>query len=83
MDNSTLDCTAFALGYLDGRKSRKEITRRQAERKLRGLPSTSVECYINGHCDGVRGNDYRYRLSANAARTLRHKAYLNESRAAE
>jgi len=62
MNESSINRTAFVLGYLDGRKSRRFISIRQAQRKFSGLPAAAIECYLNGHDDGVRGDDTRYRL---------------------
>ena len=63
MTTKRIESTAFALGFIDGRKVKKHISRKQAERKLRGLHSAAIDCYLNGHDDGVKGDDFRYRLN--------------------
>ena len=62
MNLTSIERTAFALGYLDGKKCKTHFSRRQAGRKLAGLPGSAIDAYLSGRDDGVRGDDWRYRL---------------------
>ena len=55
--------TAFMLGWQDGAKAKRHITRRQAERTLAGWAPDATEAYLNGHDDGVKGDRFRYWLA--------------------
>lgn len=63
MNTKQIERTAFCLGFIDGTKTKKFFSRKQAEIKFRGLSNDAIECYLNGRDDGVRGDDYRYRLA--------------------
>ncbi len=62
-----MDKTAFLMGYWDGKKKRSHMSRKQAEKYLRGLPESAITAYLNGRDDAVNGDDTRYQMMRETA----------------
>ena len=55
----SIEDSAFLVGYQDGLRTRKHISRRQAQIMLNGLTDAAIDAYLNGRDDGVNRDNFR------------------------
>ncbi|MEW6263366.1 MAG: hypothetical protein AB1641_09830 [Thermodesulfobacteriota bacterium] len=54
---------AFIDGYRYGRKLKKDMTPREANKVRPGYNHKEIDVFLNGLQDALIGDDYRYRLA--------------------
>ena len=50
---------AFVIGFNSGRRTRRFISRKDAEIRNPRMSAEEIESYLNGHDDGVRRDFWR------------------------